>query len=271
MTAARRHCPNARIIFDTVDLHFVREQRLAELRDDRVMRHLAERRKRQELDLMRQADLTLVVSETERDLLAIEAPDVAVQVVSNIHRIHGSARAPDERHDIIFIGAFAHPPNRDAVLFLCQDIMPLVRKSLPGVGLKVIGADPPSEILACAGQGVEILGYVPDVEPYFAHCRLSVAPLRYGAGVKGKINQSLAYGLPVVATSIAVEGMHLVDQESALIADDAPAFAAAVTRLLTDELLWQRLSDGGLAVMEDHFSFAAAERAVHQALAVAEA
>ncbi|WP_295404756.1 glycosyltransferase [uncultured Thiocystis sp.] len=266
MAAARRHCPRARILFDTVDLHFLREQRLAQLHGGRGIRQVAATRKRQELALMRQASLTLVVSEAERDLLAVEAPDLAVHVVSNIHRIHGCARPMDERRGLLFIGAFAHPPNTDAILFFCREVMPRLRARIPDLALQVIGADPPAEVLACAGNGVEILGYVPDVDPYFAHCRLSVAPLRYGAGVKGKINQSLAHGLPVVATTMAVEGMHLVHGESVLVADDAPAFAAAVERLYTDAQLWQRLSDGGLEVMERHFSFSAAERAVRQAL-----
>lgn len=267
--AARRYCAQARILFDTVDLHFLREQRLAELRGDRATRLVAEARKRQELDLMRRADLTLVVSEAERHLLAREAPDVPVRVVSNIHRLFGSARPMRERRDLLFIGAFAHPPNRDAVLFFCAEVMPLIRARGLDIGLKVIGADPPAEVLDCARDDVAILGYVPDVTPYFAHCRLSVAPLRYGAGVKGKINQSLAHGLPVVATGVAVEGMYLIDGESALIADRAEDFAEAVIRLYTDEALWQRLSDGGLRVMEEHFSFAAAERALCEALGCA--
>jgi len=103
---------------------------------------------------------------------------------------------------------------------------------------------------------------VPDVTQFFNRCRLSVAPLRYGAGVKGKVNQSLAHGLPVVLTSVAAEGMFLVDGESALIADEPQAFADAVVRLYDDEALWNRLSARGLEVMEEHFSFAAARRAL---------
>lgn len=266
LDAARAHCPRARIVFDTVDLHFLREMRLAELRADPRIRRVAERRRRQELGLMHRSDLTLVVSEAERALLAATEPDIRVHVVSNIHPVIGSAKPHAERHGLLFIGAFAHPPNTDAVLFLCREIMPLLRERLPGIGLSVIGADPPREVRACAGPGVEILGHVPDVAPYFARCRVSVAPLRYGAGVKGKINQSLAHGLPVVATRVAAEGMHLVDGESVLIADDAPTFAAAVSRLDRDPVLWQRLSDAGLRVMEAHFGFAAAERALRAAL-----
>lgn len=266
MTHARRHCRRARIIFDTVDLHFLRERRLAELLGKRTIDRGAAARQHQELSLMRQADLTFVVSEAERDLLAREAPDVPVRVVSNIHRIFGSTTPPEQRQDMLFIGAFAHPPNRDAVIFFCSEVMPRLRAHRPDLRFKIIGADPPAEIRALADDRVEILGYVPDVTPYFAGCKLSVAPLRYGAGVKGKINQSLAHGLPVVATRLAVEGMHLVDGESALIADTPEALTEAVLRLHHDAGLWQRLSMGGLEVMERYFSFTAAEQAVRAAL-----
>ena len=262
MRDARRHCPQARIIFDTVDLHFLREQRLAGLTGDPRTRRLAERRRREELDLIAQADTTLVVSAVERDLLAQEAPKADVRVLSNIHRLPG-CRAPfSERRDIFFIGAFAHPPNTDAVLWFCREILPLILRKAPELRFAVIGADPPAEVRALAADSVRILGHVPDVGPFFDGCRLSVAPLRYGAGVKGKVNQSLAHGLPVVATSQAVEGMFLEDGQSVLVADDPVSFAAAVLRLYRDQELWECLSAGGLAAMEANFSFDAARRAL---------
>ena len=151
---------------------------------------------------------------------------------------------------------------RDAVLWFCREIFLLVSVERPELRLMVIGADPPPEVRDLAAANVRILGYVPDVAPFFDSCRLSVAPLRYGAGVKGKINQSLAFGLPVVATRRAVEGMFLEDGESVLIADEPMEFAAAVLRLYTDHFLWKRLSRNGLTVMEAHFSFAAARWAL---------
>jgi GT2 family glycosyltransferase len=262
MSAARRHCLNARIVYDTVDLHFLRERRLAELTGDKATRAVAERRRREELGYITQADTTLVVSPVEQDLLAREAPDADVRIVSNIHRIFGNRRPFAERRDLFFIGAFAHPPNTDAVLWFCREIFPLVLSEEPTLRFSVIGADPPAQVRALASDSVRILGHVADVTPFFDGCRLSVAPLRYGAGVKGKVNQSLAYGLPVVATTQAAEGMFLVDGESVLLADDPRAFAEAVVRLYRNPVLWERLSKGGLAVMEQHFSFAAARRAL---------
>lgn len=264
MPAARRHCRNAKVVFDTVDLHFLREARLAELSGNMATRRLAERRKQQELGLIDQADATLVVSEVERQLLAHEIPNAELHLLSNIHQIFRGATPLAERRDILFIGAFAHPPNTDAVRWLAGEILPLIHAELPDLCCHVIGADPPAQIRALAGERLEIHGYVPDVAPFFDGCRLSVAPLRYGAGVKGKVNQSLAHGLPVVVTSQAAEGMFLRDGESALIADDAGAFATAVVRLYQDEPLWNRLSVGGLEVMERHFSFAAAKRSLER-------
>ena len=259
---ARRYCPRARIVFDTVDLHFLREMRLAGLTGDKSTRVTAERRRLQELDLISQADTTLVVSPVEQQLLRQELPDADVRVVSNIHRIHGSRRSFAERRDILFIGAFAHPPNTDAVLWFCREIFPLVLQREPDMQLLVIGAEPPRDVRALGGGQIQILGHVPDVSLLFDSCRVSVAPLRYGAGVKGKVNQSLAYGVPVVATSHAVEGMFLDDGVSVLVADQPQDFADQLVRVYRDEALWEILSEGGLAVMEDHFSFAAARRAL---------
>ncbi|HYN77562.1 MAG TPA: glycosyltransferase, partial [Lamprocystis sp. (in: g-proteobacteria)] len=241
MRLARQACPKARVIFDTVDLHFVREARAAALTGDRALHALALRRKAQELRLVDAADATLVVSTAELAVLRSERPQARLHCVSNIHRVYGSARPVTERRDLLFIGAFAHPPNIDAVDWLARDILPLARATLPMLHCHVIGADPPARVRALAGAGLTVHGYVPDVVPFFSHCRLSVAPLRYGAGVKGKINQSLAHGLPVVATTVGVEGMHLVDGESVLIADAPAAFAAAIVRLCTEAVLWERL------------------------------
>lgn len=266
MEVARRYCPKAHLIYDTVDLHFLREQRLATLTGDPATRRLAAFRQREELGLIAQADTTLVVSHVERDLLASLAPGANVRVLSNIHRVPGSKTPFADRHDIYFIGAFAHPPNSDAVLWFCRDILPLVISELPSLCILVIGGDPPAEIRTLASKHVRILGHVPDLSPYLDGCRLSVAPIRYGAGVKGKVNQSLAHGVPVVGTSVAVEGMHLEHGQSVLIADTAEAFADAVVRLYQNQKLWENLSNAGISVMETHFSFNAARQVLDEML-----
>ena len=110
---------------------------------------------------------------------------------------------------------------------------------------QVIGPDPPPEVLDLAGQDIQVLGHVPDVRHLFDQARLLVAPIRYGAGVKGKVNQSMAFGVPTVVTRVAAEGMYLVHEENAMVADDPEDFAAAVVRLWTEPEIWHRVSHGG--------------------------
>lgn len=264
---ARIHCPQAKIIFDTVDLHFLREERLAELKQSATLRQSAAERKQQELGIARRADLTLVVSPVERELLARIAPALPVAVVSNIHTTHGSRIPFAARHGVLFIGVFEHLPNMDAVQYFVTDILPLIRATLPDLVFYIVGSQPPPAITALASEQIIVTGHVPDITPLFEQVRLSVAPLRYGAGVKGKLNMSMSLGVPCVATPVAAEGMFLQDGEDVLLAADPVAFAAAVVRLHEDEALWNRLSAQGLENVRRHFSVEAAEGSLTAALA----
>jgi GT2 family glycosyltransferase len=267
LPAIRRHCPDASVVFDTVDLHFLREERMAELAGDEKAARLARRTREAELDLIRKCDATLVVSPIEQSLLRELAPDARVRVLSNIHRVHGRRRGWAERRDLIFVGGFQHPPNLDAAEWLIDEIMPRVRERVPEARLHIIGSRMPESLRERRGEGVVMHGYVEDLTPYLDGCRLSVAPLRYGAGVKGKVNQAMAWGLPVVATSCAAEGMYLDDGVDVLLGDTAEDLADAIVRAYQDEALWMRLSEGGLANVEQHFSFDAARRAITELLA----
>src|SRR5690606_23116533 len=134
-----------------------------------------------------------------------------------------------------------------------------------------IGGDLVEEIRALSGrEGVTVHGHVPDIAPYMDGCRVALAPLRYGAGVKGKVNLSMAHGQPVVATSCAIEGMHARDGHDVLVADDADAFADAVVRLYGDQVLWTRLAAGGLENVARHFSLDAARGTVRRVFFAAE-
>ena len=261
----RRFAPQARAVFDTVDLHHIRERRGAELAGDRALLRAAERTRVQELAAVAAADITLVVSDSERALLAEAAPDARIALISNLHRVSGPGRGFDERRDLLFVGGFRHPPNTDAVRWCIDAIMPRIRAALPDATLHCIGADPPDDLRALDGQnGVRIHGHVPDLTPWLDGARIALAPLRYGAGVKGKINQSMAHGLPVVATACAVEAMHLRDGEDVLVADEPDAFADAVVRLYRERELWERLAANGLASVERHFSLDAARVAMRE-------
>ncbi len=259
-------CATAKVIFDTVDLQYLRKERQAKLEGSLNLMDEARRLKDKELGAARAADATWVVSPFERDLLAREAPEVAVQIVSNIHVIHGRKTGFEERRDILFIGGFEHPPNIDAADWLVGEILPRLHEEVPDLRLFLVGSKPTHGVLRLASEHVTVTGYVPDVEPYFSSCRLSVAPLRYGAGVKGKVNQSMAYGVPCVVTAAAAEGMGLVHGADAMIGDSTEAFARCVLEAYRDPELWLRLSEGGLANVRKSFSFEAARAAIHGSL-----
>ena len=266
LALVQQFAPRARTVFDTVDLHYLRERRGAELAADSGLMRSAERTRAAELSVMNAVDVTVLVSAAEKEQLAVDAPSVRVELISNLHEVAG--RGPDwtQRRDLVFVGGFRHLPNLDAMQWFMGDVFPRVRQQLPDVHFHCIGADVPDSILALAAnhEGITVHGYVPDVVPYMEGCRIAVAPLRFGAGVKGKINLSMAHGQPVVATTCAVEGMHLLDGQDVLVADDAQAFADAIVRLYSNPTLWQQLSESGLCNISRHFSLEAAQAAVQR-------
>jgi GT2 family glycosyltransferase len=263
----REYCPQARFIFDTVDLHYLREERAAEVAADPSMRRQAEVTRKQELALICASDVTVVVSPVEQALLATELPDARVDVLSNIHEIAGCRRSFSDRQDIFFVGGFQHVPNVDAVLWFVADVWPQIRASLPELRFHVVGSKMPAEVRELEKvPGVVIEGFVDSIEPFLDGCRMAVAPLRYGAGVKGKVNSSMAHGQPVVMTPVAAEGMFLEHGVHGLIADTADEFAAQVVRLYQDEALWVTISNAGLLNVEQNFSMQAARDALRKLL-----
>jgi GT2 family glycosyltransferase/glycosyltransferase involved in cell wall biosynthesis len=242
----RLHAPQSRIIFDTVDLHYLREDSEARLTRDPDIRRKAHEKQQLEHELIDQADETWVVSPVEQQLLREKRPGKSVQLVSNIVDVRGSKSPFAVRRDYLFIGGFQHRPNIDAVLFFMQKIYPLVSERLRDAKFYIIGDKAPPEIAALATEKIVVAGLQKDVRPFFDSVKLSVAPLRFGAGVKGKINQSMAFGVPVVATSLAVEGMGLTDHEDILVADEPEGFARALIELYESEELWNRLSEKGI-------------------------
>jgi glycosyltransferase involved in cell wall biosynthesis len=263
----RTYAPRAQLVFDTVDLHFLREQREAEQSKDQKQKRQSERTRGSELALIDKADLTWVVSHEEKSLLQKLRPDARVNVLSNIHAPSMAATTLDQRADLIFVGGYRHPPNVDATLWLANEIFPLIRARRPEIALHLVGDHAPAAVVELAKRdGIVVHGHVPDLDALLDRTRINLAPLRYGAGVKGKITQSLARGLPVVATTCAIEGMHLRDGEDVLVGDDPAAFADAVLRLYDDAELWQAMSGRGQEHIRTHFSDDAARVVIHELL-----
>jgi O-antigen biosynthesis protein len=262
----RKYAPATPVIFDTVDLHFVRQHREAEIAQDDAKRQKARTMEMLELKLGAESDAIVVVSLDEKRVLGKKLPHQRIAVISNIHEIRATIPPFESRRDFLFIGGFEHTPNEDAMLWFCTEIMPKILRELPDTTFHIIGSKMPVSVRARASHHVITHGYVENMEPFFESCLLSVAPLRFGAGVKGKTNQSMSFGVPVVSTSIGAEGMHLTHEENILLADDPQEFARQVIRLHRDRELWTALSRNGLRNIEEHFSSAAAKRNLEELL-----
>jgi glycosyltransferase involved in cell wall biosynthesis len=242
--------PDLPVVVDSVDLHFLRESRAARYAKRPWLAGLnAGLTKRRELRVYKRADLILTATDSDRAELLRKLPRARIVVIPTIHEVRDPVPQFGERrpNSVLFVGGFAHRPNVDAVLFFCREILPLVRQALPDVEVTIAGDRPPQEILDLRSSGVVVTGWVPEILPYIdSHC-VGVAPLRFGAGMKGKIGEALAAGLPMITTSVGAEGMHLEDGKTAVIADSPNEFANAVVRICTDPRLHRRLSEEGRA------------------------
>jgi glycosyltransferase involved in cell wall biosynthesis len=241
--------PDLPIVVSSADLHYVRESRAIAYADHPVMaRTRVWRTRRREIGVYRRADMVLTVTEDDRRALLRAVPDSITAVVPGPYPVAGDVPPFTQRmpRSLLFVGGFRHAPNVDAVLFFCRHVLPLIQRSLPDVTVTIVGDAPPKEVLALSSAAITVTGWVPHVAPYLAsHC-VSIAPLRFGAGCKGKIVEAMAAGLPVVTTSVGAEGMELVHGRTTLIADSPEAFAEAIVRLCTGQDLHARLSRNSL-------------------------
>ena len=211
-------------------------------------------------------DLAVAISDVEADLLRQQRPGARVRTLPIAREVPGRKAGYADRRDLAFIGGYRHPPNVDAVLYLVETLWPGIRQRLPGARLHIVGTDAPPAIRAITGDGVVYRGHVADLADVLDQVRLTVAPLRFGAGQKGKVVSSLGAGGPCVLTTIAAEGMGLIDGTHALVRDEPRAFADAVVRLYEDAETWTRLSDAGLDLAREAFSLDRGREALVEAL-----
>ncbi|MDJ0590683.1 MAG: tetratricopeptide repeat protein [Pleurocapsa sp. MO_226.B13] len=242
-SALIRQNQSIKVVYDTIDLHYLRLKRAWELaaKNPQTAKEWIEMQAK-ELNLAHQADLTVTVTSVEQQLLQRQTVDNVV-VVPNIHLPYqGNIPGFADRSGILFIGSYNHTPNVDAVLWLCQEIMPLVWQTQPSLKVTLLGSNPTPEVRALESDRITVTGYIEDVTPYFLSHKLSVSPLRYGAGMKGKIGQSLEYSLPVVSTTIGTEGMDLIPEQQILEANTTEDFAQQILLLYNTPELWYKLS-----------------------------
>ena len=255
--------PDLPVVVDSVDLHFVREERMSAYAaaPDR-MRAQAARTRRRELGIYGAADVVVTATDHERHVLLGALRGTRVVTVPMIYAPWPDVPALAQRTpgSLLFVGGFRHSPNVDAVQFLCRDVMPHLRRLLPDARLTVVGDSPPPEIDAVRGDDVTVTGYVADLVPFLATSAVSVAPLRYGAGMKGKVIEAMAAGVPVVTTSVGAEGIGMVHGETGLIADTAEAFAHAVRDVCRNPELHAAISQNARRLVAERFDRPVVER-----------
>ncbi len=264
--SVKRTAPNIKIIFDTVDVGFVRWEREYRLTGDKAAAQKAQHFKKLEKRLARFCDEVWCVTEEDQAALQREAPNARFSIIPTIHPSRDRGKPFADREGLIFIGNYLHRPNVDAVHFFMREIYPAVKQSIPGIKVFIVGDQPPEEFSVYASDDVAITGYLSDVDPIFQSGRVFIAPVRFGSGIKGKIGQALSYGLPVVTTSIGAEGMGLEHERTVLIADEPETFAADIVRLYTDAALWQKLSDNGYDHNGEHFTPEVVEGKINRAI-----
>lgn len=242
----RKKAPQAKIIYDMVDIHYLRMERGLEIKYDKNRAKELSHYKYIETELCKEADKIAVISDKEKEFMKSFVDESKLVTVSNVHnlKVKPEEMPPFEsREGIFFIGTFLHDPNVDAVEILYKEIMPLVWQKLPDLKITIIGSEAPESIEKMNSEKFKIAGYVEDIIPFYKNCFASVSPLRFGAGVKGKIGQALEYTLPVLTTEIGAEGMFLEDGITALIAgnNDYQTFADNIIDICTRKELWNTL------------------------------
>ena len=257
--AIRAHS-RARGVYYGHDLHFRRMRDQAALSPEGDARSEllrgADVMEIRERAIWRRSDGVLYPSEDEAAQVRALEPAVDARAVTPYAYEHFADDAVvDGRGDLLFVAGFAHPPNVDAARWLVESIMPKVWERRPEARLSLVGSNPTAEVLALAGERVEVTGFVDDAELQrrYAQARVAVVPLRYGAGVKSKVVEALQQGLPLVTTSVGAQGLPGVDATCA-VADDEAALADHLLRLLADDVVWRGQSRLGAAYARAHFS-----------------
>jgi glycosyltransferase involved in cell wall biosynthesis len=250
----RHYQPRARIVYSVADLHHLRLERQADIEQRPELREFSQRVRAAELAAAQFVDAVITHSTFEAALLQGALPSARVHVVPWSVPPQPTAVPFHRRSGMAFIGGFDHPPNLDAVWWLVQEVFPLVRAKDASIECMLVGSNLPDSLRAASGGGINPVGHVPDLAGVFDQIRLTVAPLTFGAGVKGKVLDSFAAGIPCACTPMAAEGLDLPDSLQGTIANGAEALAGVILRLHADAAWNAACSEAGLAYVRETLS-----------------
>lgn len=264
---ARIHekCPNTLLLLDSEDLHFLRNERYLALKQQsnfKVENLLLNEMAKREIASMYRCDLTLVISKAEMKILkeVFKFPEALLIYVPFLLNekdveLENDVTPFENRSHFLAIGNFLHQPNWDATLYLKNEIWPLIRKELPKAELRICGAYPSQKVMQLHNEkeGFNVVGRVEDALQEMKRSKVLLAPLRFGAGLKGKLIEAMQVGLPSVTTSIGAEGIGVDDNWPGFIKEQPQQFAEAAVLLCTNSKKWKRASELGSLLLRDEF------------------
>ncbi len=262
-----REHTDAKIIYYGHDLHFLRELREYELSGNEALKQSSEEWKVKELQLMRKADLAYYPSEVEvTEIHKLDASINVKAIPAYIYEVNENwTYDASTRNDLMFIGGFGHRPNVDAVVWFYQEVWPLVKQKNPDIKIYILGSNPPEEIKRLHQNDFIIKGFVTDEElqSFYQSCKISIVPLRYGAGIKGKVVEAMHYQMPVITTSVGAEGLDMTGK-ALCIADEAEVFAKKIVALYENNQALAAYSKHALDYVNQHYTVAAAMELLRQ-------
>jgi O-antigen biosynthesis protein len=255
----------AKIAYVGHDLQYLGSRRKFEITGNKKFKKESAKFLKVESRIFDTVDIILPFSTYEEPYIKKLAPGKIVQVVPVYFFDNIPEKVPgfDERRDIMFVGYFGHPPNPDAIVWFVKEIYPLVQQAIPGTNLHVVGSQPTQEVMALQNDSIKVTGYVSDEEltRYYRTCKLAILPLRFGAGVKGKLLESLHHQIPTVITPVAAEGVPEIENHS-LIAGSARDFAEKISLLYQDKNVWEKYAAGGKELIEKYYTEEAAKQKI---------
>jgi O-antigen biosynthesis protein len=262
LDVCRRYQPHAKTIIDSVDVSFARELIAAEL--GVIEKKQAEETKQKELNIYGKVDATIAVSQLDYDILHAENARLKLFIVPIIMPIQEQSINPNSK-ELVFIGGFKWEPNIDGIQWFVKEIWDSIRSRIPDAIVTVIGSNPTEGIIELGNTlGVNVVGYVPETNPYLKRAAISIAPLRYGGGMKGKVNEAMSLGLPVVTTSVGAQGLNAISGQHLLIADEPMDFAEAVISLLESPSYRAEMGLAGQQLTADLCSPEVAEKVLRE-------
>jgi glycosyltransferase involved in cell wall biosynthesis len=259
------------IVYFTHDLTFLRLERQALIECNESMARDARNMKHTEVSILQKVSGVLSPSSHEIDIVRTLVPDTPATAIPLHFFTEEDLRPRTADHfrscnDLLFVGGFPHSPNVDAALFLAEQVMPIIWQRRPDCRLVLVGHSPPESVTRLAGERVIVTGFVPDVRPFYERARAAIIGLRYGAGVKGKVLEGMRYGVPVIGTSTAIEGIPATPSQDFLLGDTPQDLASHAVSLLGDAAACAQLSAAATELLRGNYTAEAAWHAVSSLL-----